>query len=207
MDPENIKLFYVKRVANIFLREYHPSLKLPVPIEEIAELKLKIKIILIPRLIKNFGVNAFLNHTFDTIVIDEFMYIKQPDRIRFTLAEEVGHLILHKEWYSKHGPSSLENYYKWVENLDAKTYAYVERQAKTFASFILMPEEKVMEVMSQFAKQYGLKLPCSVLDLPDSWPDLAKAFEVSVHSFLIRLSQLELVNVPDRVWKKVSRGL
>lgn len=50
---------------------------IPVPIEEIVELKLAIKVILINGLIRDFGVNAFISQSFDTIVIDEQMFTKR----------------------------------------------------------------------------------------------------------------------------------
>lgn len=112
-NPKSITLSIVKQKAYEFLQAYHPSVSLPVPIEDIAELKLKIKIILIKRLIHDFGVNAFISQSFDTIVIDETMFTKQPERIRFTIAEEIGHLFLHRDWYVKNGPKGLQDYLEW----------------------------------------------------------------------------------------------
>ena len=203
--PNDITLQDVKNQANLFLESYHSSLTLPVPIEDIAELKLGLKIILISGLIKNFGVNAFINQNFDSIVIDEGMYTKQPERIRFTIAEEIGHLFLHKDWYSKDGPKGLEEYITWQEKLDNKLFDYIERQARTFASMVLMPEKVLKERWDQFVSQNRIPDPCSVFDLPDTFPELAQEFEVTADSLLVRLSFLKLVTVPDGFWKKVRR--
>lgn len=204
-NPKLITLSVVKQVANEFLRTYYPSLELPIPIEDIVELKLKIRIILINRLIRDFGVNAFVSQSFDTIVVDEMMFIKQPERIRFTVAEEVGHLFLHKDWYVKNGPKGLENYLLWQQRVDGKLFDYIERQAKTFASMVLMPETKVLEQWNDFTKNSNLPGVCKVFDLPDTFPELAREFLVSPDSLLVRLSHLKLVQIPDGFWDKLKK--
>lgn len=204
-NPESITLSIVKQTANEFLRTYYPSLELPIPIEDIVELKLKIRIILIKGLIRDFGVNAFISQSFDTIVIDEIMFTKQPERIRFTVAEEVGHLFLHKDWYVKNGPKGLENYLQWQQTVDGKLFDYIERQAKTFASMVLMPETKVLEQWNDFAKHSNLPDVCKVFDLPDTFPELAHEFLVSPDSLLVRLSHLKLVQIPDGFWDKLKK--
>lgn len=204
-NPKLITLSIVKQTAKEFLQAYHPSLELPIPIEDIVELKLKIRIILIKGLIRDFGVNAFISQGFDTIVIDEIMFSRQPERIRFTVAEEVGHLFLHKDWYVKNGPRGFENYLQWQQTVDGKMFDYIERQAKTFASMVLMPEAKVIERWSVFVKHSNLPNICKVFDLPDTFPELAHEFLVSPDSLLVRLSHLKLVQIPDGFWNKVKK--
>lgn len=204
-NPKLITLSIVKQTANEFLRVYYPSLELPIPIEDIVELKLKIRIILIKGLIRDFGVNAFISQSFDTIVIDEIMFSRQTERIRFTISEEVGHLFLHKDWYVKNGPKGLENYLQWQQTVDSGLFDYIERQAKTFASMVLMPEAKVIERWNVFAKHSNLPSICKVFDLPDTFPELAHEFLVSPDSLLVRLSHLKLVQIPDGFWNRVKK--
>lgn len=204
-NPTSITLSEVFRAASEFLRSYHPTLSLPVPIEDIVELKLNIRVILIQGLIKNFGVNAFITQAFDSIVVDEFMYTRQPERIRFTIAEEIGHLFLHKDWYKVNGPKSMEEYLKFQQSIDGKLYSFIERQAKTFAGLVLMPESKIKEKWTIFTRKNNLASPCSVYDLPDTFPEFAQEFEVSADSLLVRLNFLKVVTVPDGFWNKVHR--
>lgn len=204
MDPLSITLAAVKSASDKFLKKYY-SKGLPVPIEDIVELKLKIRIVLIPGLIRNFGVNAFINQKFDSIVVDEYIYSKQPERTRFTIAEEIGHKILHESWYRKNGPKSPENYLKWQEKLDNKTFSYIERQARTFAGMVLMPEKLVKREWDSFAKNMNLHAPCPVYELPDTFPQLAQKFEVTADCLLVRLSFLKYVKVPDGFWEKIRR--
>ena len=200
--PNTISLEQVKQAAKEFLQKYHQGLSLPVPIEDIVELKLKIKIILIQGLIKNFGINALINQKFDSIVIDENMFQRQPERIRFTLAEEIGHLFLHKDWYIKNGPKAMEDYLSWHLKLDRKTFGFIERQAKTFAGMVLIPETVLKKEWQEFIKKFNLPEQCSIYDLPDTLPELAHKFFVSGECLLVRLSFLKLVNIPDGFWKR-----
>lgn len=204
-NPKSITLSVVRQTANKFLHRYHPSLELPIPIEDISELKLRIRIVLINGLIRNFGVNAFISQNFDTIVIDEMMFTKQPERIRFTVAEELGHLFLHKDWYFKNGPKGLENYLQWQQTVDGELFDYIERQAKTFASMVLMPEDRVIEQWNDFKKRSNLPSVCKVFDLPDTFPELAYEFLVSPESLLVRLSNLKLVQIPDGFWSRTRK--
>lgn len=205
-DPTTISLTEVITTAREFSKKYNPLLTIPTPIEDILEIKLGIKLILIQGLIRNFSVNAFITQDFSTIVVDEYMFTKLPDRIRFTIAEEVGHLFLHKDWYSSNGPKSIGDYLKFQENIDGVFYSYIERQAKTFAGLILIPSPVIEEKWALFAQKNNLKTPCSFYDLPDTFPELAHIFRVSSESLLVRLSSyLKYVNLPDGFWKKVKK--
>jgi Zn-dependent peptidase ImmA (M78 family) len=204
-DPSLLSLRDVTQQAELFLKTHHPSRKLPIPIEEIVEIRLDIRIVLIRGLIRDFGVNAFINQKFDAIIIDEMMYSKQPERIRFTIAEEIGHLLLHKEWYSKYGPKGMGDYLDWQTKFDHKRFDYIERQAKTFASMVLIPQDRMVEKWKIFVSRNSISSPCSVYDLPDTFPQLAHEFRVSPDSLLVRLSFLKLVVIPDGFWQAVRK--
>jgi Zn-dependent peptidase ImmA (M78 family) len=201
-DPVNYNIYDIKKAAADFLSQNNTELIVPVPIEEIVEIKLGIRIILIRGLIRDFGVNAFISNTFDRIVIDEVMYTKQPQRIRFTIAEEVGHLILHKDWYLQNGPKITESYLDWQEKIDGKTFDYIERQAKTFAGMILIPEPVIINRWQKYCDRNNITSPCNVFDLTDTFPELANEFDVTPDSLLVRLSIIRLIQLPDGFWKK-----
>lgn len=199
-DLTKLPLWQVQRTASEFLKKYHPSGAVPIPIEDIVELQLNIRIVLINGLVRDFGVNAFITQSFETVVIDESMYMRQPERIRFTIAEEVGHLFLHRTWYKKSGPKDAGDYLAWQAQIDGKLFDYIERQARTFASMVLMPEEVIVKYWDEFTKRYRLAKPCNVYDLPDTFPECAHEFAVSPESLLVRLSFLKLVTLPDGFW-------
>ena len=56
--------------ANRFLAEHNPNRKIPVPIEEIVELKLEISIIPKMGMLLQHGIDAFLSSDFTELYID-----------------------------------------------------------------------------------------------------------------------------------------
>jgi len=97
------------RRAEAFLKEYNPNRKIPVPIEEILDLKLKINIIPLPDLVARLTSDSYLEPDLKTIFIDQSVYEYNP-RARFSLAHELGHLVLHGEFYEIAKYSSSEEY-------------------------------------------------------------------------------------------------
>ena len=80
--------------ATGFLNQHHPSGLIPVPIEEIVELRLRLDVIPTPGLLTNFDVDAYITSDMECIYIDEFIYKSRPSRYRFSLAHEVAHAVL-----------------------------------------------------------------------------------------------------------------
>ena len=57
--------------ADSFLSRYHPSRSIPIPIEDIIDLGLKLDIVPMPGLKHGFEVDAFISRDMETIYIDE----------------------------------------------------------------------------------------------------------------------------------------
>ena len=188
MKPNEWTLPQVEQQAIGFLKHYNPKLIIPVPIEEILELQLNIRLIVYPELETKFGVNGLINNSFDAIGIDEKVYNFQKERTRFTLAEELGHKILHGEWYGKYGPPSFTDFLDWHAKLDPKIYDYIDRQAKTFAGYVLAPGQVLVPEWREFTKSKGSS--CLQLDqLPDNFPVFCKKFGIAPQSMLLRLEK------------------
>ena len=89
----------ISQRVEFFFNEYHPSIDIPIPIEEIIELKIGLNIFPYPRLYRDHALNGFLSHDLSTISVDEYQYEQLNEKYRFTLAHELGHYILHKSFY------------------------------------------------------------------------------------------------------------
>ena len=188
MKPNEWTLRQVEQQAVDFLKLYNPRLIIPVPVEEILELQLHIRLVVYPELEAKFGVNGLINSTFDAIGIDEKVYNLQKERTRFTLAEELGHKILHGEWYGKYGPPSFTDYVAWHATLDPKIYDYIDRQAKTFAGFVLVPGDILVPEWKEFTKSKE-SVNLHLDQLPDNFPEFCKKFEIAPQSMLLRLEK------------------
>ena len=143
MDGVTLSMVEVRRAADKFLNQYNSNNQLPVAIEEIAELKLKIFLCVIPGIKNLIGIDGFITSDFSQITIDEHCYIKYPERTRFTIAHEIGHKILHQNWYQKNGPTDFNKYHDFFSKINDKDHRYMEIQAQTFAGLILVPTKSL----------------------------------------------------------------
>ena len=107
MIGPTLTLADVTRESVNFLKLYYSSLKPPIPIEDIIEIKMGIGLSIVPGIKLLLGIDSFINSDFTGITIDEDCFKLYPERTRFSIAHEIGHLILHKEWYTRNGPKKL----------------------------------------------------------------------------------------------------
>jgi Zn-dependent peptidase ImmA (M78 family) len=181
----------VKKAAEKFLVKYHPSLNLPIPIEDIVELKMGIGLSAVNGIKQLLDIDAFINRNFTEIFVDSFSFDKHIPRTRFSIAHEIGHLVLHREWYETIGPSSIEEYFDFTNGLDEEPYKYIERQASTFAGLILVPRSKLIKL---FIERLG-KLPREEDPelLKGIIQDLPAIFNVSETPILWRLQDEKII--------------
>ncbi len=181
----------IEETAKQFLLEHHPSGSIPIPIEDIVEIKLGIKVIPSQGLLK-YGIDAFLTHDFKEIYIDEMQYFELENRARFTFAHELGHYCLHKKYFEEAVFSSVGEWADFI--LTDIRRDPLETQANIFASYVLLPtvslELEFEKAKAELAKHEGF----SSGDLPDDQtlaPYLAKPisriFKVSEDCATLRI--------------------
>ena len=94
----------IREQAEQFRSKYvRPHNRIPVPIIDIIELDLGLEVIPIIGLMPKIDIDGFLAKDLTTIYIDSNIYRdpRQENRLRFTFAHELGHLILHQEEISR----------------------------------------------------------------------------------------------------------
>lgn len=191
MQPPNLTLFNVTKAAENFIKNLHPSLSLPIPIEDIVELKMNIALVVIPGIKDLIGVDSFISSDFSQITIDEYSFTTYVERARFSIAHEVGHFILHKNWYEQNGPKSIEDYLTFYDRIDSGIYKFLEIQAQTFAGLVLVPRETLVKELKnklgQVPSQEALEILAPV------YQDLLNAFQVSGEVLLRRLQKEGMV--------------
>ena len=156
-----------------------------------------------------------------TVAIDDSLLAeKHLPRMRFTLAHEGSHWILHRRYFSPDNPFFQNNKYE-NQRLAAKEgrvdYSRkqrelsdnerLERQADFFAAALLMPKPALRLAFKSFFRFYGerprpiyrgksVEDDCYAKLLPKY---IAKIFEVSEQAAIIRLEKLEAI-VDDKKW-------
>lgn len=141
----------IREYAARFLKEYQPDIVIPVPIEEIAESRLNISLLVIPGLQKRLYIDSYLESAMDAICIDEEIFSNEI-RSRFSIAHEIGHRYLHKEFFEKFKFKDERGYIESIMALSAKEEHWFEMQAYNFAGLILVPPEILREEFDAILK-------------------------------------------------------
>ena len=128
----------IKRKADLFRDKFWND-SIPIDIEKIIDVKLRIDIITLP----NLG-DAFISSDWKSIYVDQNKYLNGiQNRLRFSLAHEIGHFILHKDIYNSFKITSFEKFYQFIDKIPGEQYGFLETQANKFANFLLVPRNKL----------------------------------------------------------------
>jgi Zn-dependent peptidase ImmA (M78 family) len=125
--------------ANDFIKTNKLN-SIPIDIESIAEIKYNIDIIPFSDLKREYGIDGLSSRDCNSIYVDKYIYEERLNRLRFTIAHELSHIILHKQYIQQIGWSSIEEWLTVYENIDDKDIDYMEYQAYVFAGLILVPQ-------------------------------------------------------------------
>ena len=191
MNPSGLSLADVNRKATEFLQKYNPSGSLPIPIEEIVELQMHIALVVVPGIKELLGIDAFISSDFSQITIDEYAYEHYTERTKFSIAHEIGHSIMHAEWYKSHGPKNLDDYLTFHERINQESYKYLEIQANTFAGLILVPTTPLTTLLKTKLGRTPMDEDLSTM-LP-IFQDLLDVFHVSGDMLLYRMQKEKFV--------------
>jgi len=155
MDPREFKAPFIKiediRMAVAGFRDrYWPRDTIPVDIFEIVEFELDIEIRTILNLREAGDVDTLLLGDLKTIAVDQndFLNESAQNRLRFSVAHEIGHLILHHDTFSKIQYSSIDEWIDFFQKIPEDQYYWIEQHAYEFAGRLLVPREKLIEKLN-----------------------------------------------------------
>ncbi len=142
----------------------------PLDLEELAEFDLGIEIRFVHGMLEDCDSPAQLAPGTDRpiITVDMDQYRQGTSFYRFSLAHEIGHYVLHREWLKKVW-SLINAVDSWKQVILARSeedYKWIESQAEEFASYLLAPEavfEPVLE--GELAKLDDLPSEVSTEDI------------------------------------------
>ena len=139
----------LRRFAERYLSEVHPSGNIPIPIEELVDLHHEIDIVPMAAL-REWEVDAFTSRDRKTIYVDHGIYShRSPNRLRFSLAHELAHILLHEKVFESAAFTDVRGWKTFVETIPAEQYQWIEWQAYALAGLLLVPPEALEE-------QFGL---------------------------------------------------
>ncbi|MEI6343667.1 MAG: ImmA/IrrE family metallo-endopeptidase [Verrucomicrobiota bacterium] len=103
--------------------------KVPVDVLTVIEVRLRLDVIPFDRLFEKYSVDAAVLPDFSGIYVDKRSYRfleGQPpwlfNRLRFSLAHELGHILLHREKAGDLRFKALEDYRAWMRRYEASRY-------------------------------------------------------------------------------------
>lgn len=147
MNPKEIKAPFLKYddirpIAADFLKRYNSEDIIPVPIEKIAEFDLDIMTLRTDKLRSMFDIEGWIANDFSYIYVDSDVYDNYDYRYYFTIAHEIGHMILHRDIYASLNYTTCDELLD-IMNIEPVQYGYIEQQAYNFAGLVLVPENRL----------------------------------------------------------------
>lgn len=148
-SPPRLDYEVLRLRADEFLKRFWPEATVPVNVERIVDARLKIDIIPVPGLRDEIGVDGFLSRDRDAVYVDERVSNAVPSRYRFTLAHELGHLVLHEELYECADFHTPAEWLEFQESLPDRDYSRYEFQAYCFGGLILVPKDPLASTVQE----------------------------------------------------------
>jgi hypothetical protein len=147
MKPRFISPKEMSGIAEAFLKKFNPSNSIPVDIDFIAEKYFGIDIVPSPGLMHEAQVDALTSMDLTQINIDEDKFKLGSNRARFSIAHELGHIYLHKDYILSKKFSHEKDWREFI--LTDLHRDPMETQANMFAAHVLMPKS---HMAAEFAK-------------------------------------------------------
>jgi hypothetical protein len=136
----------IRAAADGLVRKHCGEIRVPVAIELLIEYHLDIPILPVPHLNAKLGIEGYLSRR--GIAVDESAWKSNSNRYRFTLAHELGHYTLHSELLSLDTYRTPQEFLRFYHSLPDETLRKYEWQAHQFASFLLLPEGPLAELVT-----------------------------------------------------------
>jgi hypothetical protein len=148
MEPENFKAPFIEqqeiwRQADGFRSRVWLSNEIPIGVVEIVEFELDLEIRPISRLKEDNDIDALLLGNWKTIVVDQLQYMDEryANRLRFSMAHELGHYVLHQAVFQQMPRGSVREWVEFMRDMPEKEYSFLEYHAYEFAGRFLVPPE------------------------------------------------------------------
>jgi hypothetical protein len=151
-DPRKFKAPFnpkerIWQVADRLRAEHPAGRELPVRILDLAEFDLGLELIPVDGLREQMDIEALLMGNLKSVLVDKraFMNPRLEYRLRFSVAHEIGHLILHRDVYAGLKHATAAEWFDYISAVPEVEYGWVEWQAYEFAGRLLVPPEPLRE--------------------------------------------------------------
>ena len=96
---------------------------------------------------EQLDIDALLMGDLKSVLVDKraFMSPRLECRLRFSVAHEIGHLILHRDIYAGLQHTTAAEWFDYISAIPEVEYGWVEWQAYEFAGRLLVPPDALRE--------------------------------------------------------------
>lgn len=205
MDFEKIRKYKVAEIekiaSDVIQEHFGGSSAPPIDVDLIAE-EMDVLIDIRPNLAgrKVPGICWRRSRNKYSILIDENIADNHLTFYRFTLSEEIGHIVLHKEVIDE-----ITTEQEAAQLLAWKDYKLIDHHAKRFASAILLPPSLIAEsaerIYTMLIKALDKTVRFGNVDAIEDYlaSEMSKIFQVSQSAMAIRLSHTWPAGIYNRV--------
>lgn len=155
IDPKRFKAPFITKEdawkkADQIRQKHWPSGELPIEVEMLLW-PLGLKLVPFPSLRDAGDVDALLLGDLKTIIVDNHDYFndKKQNRIRFSIAHELGHFVLHNDIFKNLAHKTIREWIKFIRLIPETEYSFIEYQAYEFAGRLLVPSERLEKEFQQ----------------------------------------------------------
>ena len=202
MKPRFISPRQMSEITECFLKKFNPSDSIPVDIDFIAEKYFGIDIVPSPGLMHEAQVDALTSMDLTQINVDEEKFKLGSNRARFSIAHELGHIYLHKNYILS---KKFSNEKDWREFILTDIHRDpMETQANMFAAHVLMPRSHLAKEFAK-AKEALLK-PLSAKDKKVAVAAGDKALAVYAARSMAKIFDVSEVYAKNRVTNWLENG-
>lgn len=174
---------------------------LPVDVFTLAEVELKLDVVPFDDLFEKYSADAALMVDLSGIYVDAEAYdiwergpIWKQRRLRFSVAHELGHFLMHREVLSERRFGSVEEFAAWTKTNRGNRYTY-EQEANEFAGRLLVPVDALRLEYERFVEAVQTVVPKweSAEGLRRNFAErICSRFEVSAQVVEARLDREEI---------------
>lgn len=181
---------YIRLQARKFLDRHNANGILPLDFEEIIEFHLKIRIIPVPSLKRVYRIDAYMNHDFTVLTVDNQVYESNSGRLTFTYAHELGHMFLHNQVHQQADQiQSTSDYLSFHNSISEDDWRNMEIQANKFAAEVVFPHDVYMKFVDQLIADAGGERFIGMTDLRDILLEITQKFNVTETCALVQFQK------------------
>ncbi len=143
-----------------FRREFPKQLcDIPADVLTVIEIEMGLDVVPLQNLQSHYLVDAAVIPDFSGIYVDKYSYryiegrpVREFNRLRFSIAHELGHIVLHRHLAPQKGFASIQEFFEWTRQYQKDKYT-LEQQANEFAGRLLVSVNRLTEHFDEFSNR------------------------------------------------------